>query len=200
MARKKEFDEDAALLKAMELFWEQGYEKTSMQELVSHMGIHKGSMYDTFGDKKSLYLKSLKRYSEMLDVSVMKRMADTRTAKEAIRALFEMVIQRNSLYEQQEDFPEGCFIVNTAVELARHDAEAIELVHLRWSHTEKLIHDLIIQGQQSGEFSKTLNAEGLSYYLLNALIGFRVMVKTISDKEKLHQIVEMNLSVLERSE
>jgi len=194
MARKKEFDEDAALLKAMELFWEQGYEKTSMQELVSHMGIHKGSMYDTFGDKHSLYLKSLKRYIEMLDQSVMQRMADTRSAKEAITVLFETTIH------QKEELPYGCFIVNTAVELAKHDAEAIEMVHLRWSHTEKLIHDLIVQGQQSGEFSKTLNAEGLSSYLLNALIGLRVMVKTICDKEKLNQIVEINLSVLDRVE
>lgn len=194
MARKKEFDEDAALLKAMELFWEQGYEKTSMQELVSHMGIHKGSMYDTFGDKQSLYLKSLKRYSEMLDQSVMQRLADTRSAKEAISVLFETTIH------QKEELPYGCFIVNTAVELAKHDAQAIEMVHLRWSHTEKFIHDLIVQGQQAGEFSQTLNAEGLSSYLLNALIGLRVMVKTICDKEKLNQIVEMNLSVLDRAE
>ncbi|MEH6995973.1 TetR/AcrR family transcriptional regulator [Neobacillus drentensis] len=197
MARKKEFDEDAALLKAMRLFWEQGYEKTSMQDLVSHMGIHKGSMYDTFGDKQSLYNKSLKRYSEMLEQSVKQRMTDTRSAKEAIRELFEMVIQRNSLYEQQEEFPEGCFLVNTAVELAKHDSEAIDWVHLNWTNTEQLIRDLIVVGQQSGEFSKTLNAKGLSYYFLNALIGLRVMVKTISDREKLYQIIEMNLSVLE---
>jgi TetR/AcrR family transcriptional regulator, transcriptional repressor for nem operon len=191
MARKKEFDEDAALLKAMHLFWEQGYEKTSMQELVSHMGVHKGSMYDTFGDKQSLYVKTLKRYSEMVKESVNQRMADSRSAKEAIRVLFEMAIQ------QREEVPKGCFLVNTAVELAKHDSEAIDLVHLRWTSLEQLIRDLIVEGQQSGEFSKALNAEGLSYYFLNALIGLRVMVKTIADREKLHQIIDMNLSVLE---
>jgi len=191
MARKKEFDEDAVLLKAMRLFWEQGYEKTSMQELVSHMGIHKGSMYDTFGDKQSLYVKTLKRYSEMLKQSVKPRMADTRSAKEAIRLLFEMAI------EQREEFPRGCLVVNTAVELAKHDSEARDLVHLNWASTEQLIRDLIVEGQQSGEFSKTLNAEGLSNYFINALIGLNVMVKSISDREKLHQIIEMNMSVLE---
>ncbi|PAE40356.1 TetR/AcrR family transcriptional regulator [Bacillus sp. 7884-1] len=191
MARKKEFDEDAALLKAMQLFWEQGYEKTSMQELVSHMGVHKGSMYDTFGDKQSLYVKTLKRYSEMLEELVNERMSDTRSAREAIQLLFEMAIQ------QQKEFPKGCFLVNTAVELAKHDSEAIDLVHLRWTSLEQLIRNLIVEGQQSGEFSKTLNAEGMSYYFLNALIGLRVMVKTITDREKLHQIIEMNLTVLE---
>jgi len=191
MGRKKEFDEDAVLHKAMRLFWEQGYEKTSMQELVSHMGIHKKSMYDTFGDKQSLYVKTLKRYSDMLEQSVKRGMADTRSAKEAIRLLFEMAI------EQQEELPGGCFVVNTAVELAKHDSEAIDWVHLKWTDTEQLIRDLIVEGQKSGEFSKTLNAVELSYYFINALIGLRVMVKTISDREKLRQIIEMNMSVLE---
>ena len=191
MGRKKEFDEDAVLHKAMRLFWEQGYEKTSMQELVSHMGIHKKSMYDTFGDKQSLYVKTLKRYSEMLEESVKHGMADTRSAKEAIRLLFEMAIQ------QQEELPGGCFVVNTAVELAKHDSEAIDWVHLKWTDTEQLIQDLIVEGQKSGEFSKTLNVEELSYYFINALIGLRVMAKTISDREKLRQIIEMNMSVLE---
>ena len=191
MGRKKEFDEDAVLHKAMRLFWEQGYEKTSMQELVSHMGIHKKSMYDTFGDKQSLYVKTLKRYSEMSEQSVKRGMADTRSAKEAIRLLFEMAIQ------QQEELPGGCFVVNTAVELAKHDSEAIDWVHLKWTDTEQLIQDLIVEGQKSGEFSKTLNVEELSYYFVNALIGLRVMAKTISDREKLRQIIEMNMSVLE---
>ncbi|MBN8203451.1 TetR/AcrR family transcriptional regulator [Bacillus sp. NTK034] len=191
MARKKEFDEGAALHKAMRLFWEQGYEKTSMQELVTHMGIHKGSMYDTFGDKKSLYVKTLKSYSEMLEQLVKSRIANTRSAKEAIQVLLEMAIQ------QQDEFPDGCFLVNTAVELSNYDSEAIDLVHLRWAYTEQLIRNLIVEGQQSGEFSETLNAEKLSYYFSNALIGLRVMVKTVSDREKLRQIIEMNMSVLE---
>lgn len=62
MARSKEFDIDDVLLKAMTIFWQQGYEKTSMQDLVTGMGIHKRSMYDTFGDKHTLYIK---RWSAM---------------------------------------------------------------------------------------------------------------------------------------
>ncbi|MFC3747023.1 TetR/AcrR family transcriptional regulator [Paenibacillus sp. GCM10012306] len=191
MARPKEFDEDVVLLKAMHLFWEQGYEKTSMQELVSHMGIHKGSLYDTFGDKRSLFITSLKRYSDMLEQSVTRRLAATRTAKEAIRLLFEIAIQ------QREELPDGCLITNTAVELAMNDDEARECVQLNWSFTERLICDLIVKGQRSGELSKTLQSEQLSSFLNNALIGLRVMVKSSTDKEKLEGIVEMNMSLLE---
>lgn len=189
MARAKEFDEDAVLLKGMELFWEQGYEKTSMQELVSHMGIHKGSMYDTFGDKKTLYIKALKRYRDKLEQSYKLRMVGL-SAKEAIGMLFERAIQPG------EEFPSGCFIVNTAVELAKHDSEARDYVHQFWDYTEQLIRDVIIEGQQSGELSKTLNAEWLAQFFNNSLVGLRVMVKTITDREKLRQIIEMNMSLL----
>ncbi|CAG7608576.1 HTH-type transcriptional repressor ComR [Paenibacillus solanacearum] len=190
MVRTKEFDEDTVLLKGMRLFWEQGYEKTSMQELVSHMGIHKGSMYDTFGDKQSLYIRALKRYSEMLKQSVQRRIADL-TAKQAIRMLFERALHPD------EDSPRGCFIVNTAVELAGHDSEARECVHRFWNYTELLLRDLVAEGQQSGEIPSKLSAEQLAQFLNNALIGLRVMVKTIKNRDKLHQIIEMNMSMLE---
>ncbi len=65
MARHKEFDQDEALQKAMEAFWARGYEATSMQDLVEHMGINRQSLYDTFGDKHSLFLKALDRYHEV---------------------------------------------------------------------------------------------------------------------------------------
>lgn len=194
MARTKEFDEDAVLLKAMLLFWEQGYEKTSMQELVTHMGIHKGSLYDTFGDKHSLYVRALKRYIEMFEQAVrrpvMHRMSDTHSAKEAIRMMLDMVVQR------KEEIPNGCFMVNTAVELAKHDAVTRDLVHMGWATIEQFIQEIIEEGQQSGEISKALNAELLSHYYNNALIGLRVMVKSITDKEKLRQIIDMNMLVL----
>ena len=94
MARTKEFDEDAVLLKAMRLFWKQGYEKTSMKDLVANMGVHKGSLYDTFGDKRSLYLKTLDRYCEMMGGKrADARLKDGRSAKEAIGRLFEAAIE-----------------------------------------------------------------------------------------------------------
>lgn len=191
MARTKEFDEDAVLLKAMKLFWEQGYEKTSMMDLVSHMGVHKRSMYDSFGDKHSLYIKSLKRYSEMIDHSVNRITNGTRSAEEAIRLLLEMAIRW-----EEEEFPKGCLMVNTAVELAPHDSESLAWVNESMTDSEQLIRELIEAGQQSGELDKTLNAEWLSYYFNNALIGLRVMAKTTDDREKLKQIIETTMSIL----
>lgn len=194
MARTKEFDEDAVLLKAMLLFWEQGYEKTSMQDLVTRMGIHKGSLYDTFGDKHSLYIKALKKYIDMFDQvvkrPVMRRMADTNSAKEAIRFILEMIVQPKS------DIPDGCFMVNTATELAKQDPISRDLVLLGWTNFEQFLREILEEGQQSGEISKTLNAEFLSYYFNNTLIGLRVLVKAVTEKEKFEHIINMNLSAL----
>ncbi|MNC70346.1 HTH-type transcriptional repressor ComR [compost metagenome] len=62
MGRTKEFEINEVLDKTIQLFWMQGYEKTSMQDLVDFMGIHRRSIYDTFGDKHALYMKALQRY------------------------------------------------------------------------------------------------------------------------------------------
>ena len=66
MGRSKEFDTDKALIQAMELFWSNGYEKTSIQDLLDVMGIHRKSLYDTFGDKHELYMEAVKRYNKLL--------------------------------------------------------------------------------------------------------------------------------------
>ncbi|KQX68130.1 MULTISPECIES: TetR/AcrR family transcriptional regulator [unclassified Paenibacillus] len=193
MARTKEFDEDAVLIKAMRLFWEQGYEKTSMMDLVSHMGVHKRSMYDSFGDKHSLYIKALKRYSEMIEQSVKRIINGTISAEEAIRLLLETTIRRDD-----DELPKGCLMVNTAVELAPHDSESRAWVNQSLTDFEQLIRELIEAGQQSGELDKTLNAEWLSCYFNNAFTGLRVLAKTTDDREKLMQIVETTMSVLKR--
>lgn len=191
MARTKEFDEDAVLLKAMQLFWEQGYEKTSMQDLVEHMGVHKRSMYDTFGDKHTLYIKALKRYNDKISQQIDRRLEQTGSAKEAIRQLFELIVHH------EEETPKGCLMVNTAVELAAHDAESNTCVNQNRNAAEQRLRRLIEAGQQSGEFAKSLSAEDLASYLNNAMTGLRVLVKTTNDTEKMQRIIDTTMSVLQ---
>ncbi|NIK69405.1 TetR/AcrR family transcriptional regulator [Paenibacillus sp. BK720] len=191
MARSKEFDVDAVLLKAMKLFWSQGYEKTSMQDLVEHMGIHRRSIYDTFGDKHALYLMALKRYGDTVWSSIEQKAQSSLSAKAAIRSVMEAVI------EQNEERPKGCLMVNTAVELALHDSELKGYVNESWSGTEELFRKLILKGQQTGELSASLDADTIAPYLNNALIGLRVMVKTQNHTEKLKQVIATTMSILD---
>src|SRR4030088_150825 len=94
MARQKEFDREEALQKAMEVFWSRGYEATSIQDLVKHMGINRQSLYDTFGDKHALYLKTLDRYREIEGRKVFELLERPGSVKKTLRQLFEGVVER----------------------------------------------------------------------------------------------------------
>lgn len=191
MARNKEFDENEVLRKAMELFWIQGYEKTSMQDLVKYMGIHRRSLYDTFGDKHTLFIKALEHYNEIIRSRTENKVNQLESVKDAIRQLFEMVIVRDN----QQII--GCLTVNTAVELSLHDDQAAEKVLESFSETELLLNKLVLRGQQSGEISKHLDAKKTSEFLHNSLVGLRVMTKTTDDIEKLNNVIGITLSVLD---
>ncbi|MGM0878124.1 MAG: TetR/AcrR family transcriptional regulator [Bacillota bacterium] len=191
MARNKEFDEKEALRKAMELFWQQGYEKTSMNDLVNHMGVHRRSIYDTFGDKRTLFMSALTHYEEVIMMKMKKKIESELPVKQVIREVFEMVIYPNN------NQPIGCFSVNAAVELSLLDQEVTTKITEMFTKTETLFYELLKHGQEQGEISKRHDIKGLSHYLHNALVGIRVLVKTTDDKQKLETIIDLTLSALE---
>jgi len=190
MARNKEFDEKEALRRAMELFWRQGYEKTSMQDLVNYMGVHRRSIYDTFGDKHTLFIRALSHYVEEMDVRFKSNITSELTVKQAIRKVFEMVI-----YPTDKQ-PKGCLTVNTAVELSLLDQEVAEKITETFIKTETLLFDLLKHGQEQGEIPEHYDIKGLSKFIHNSLVGIRVLAKTTNDKKELETIIDMNLSAL----
>ncbi|MEC1601006.1 TetR family transcriptional regulator [Bacillus halotolerans] len=191
MARNKEFDEKLALIKAMELFWEQGYEKTSMQDLVDHMGVHRRSIYDTFGDKHTLFMRALSHFVEVMEMRMKNEVKADLTVKQTIRKIFEMVI------DPEENLPKGCLAVNTAVELSLLDEEVAKKIKEIFINTEALLFDLLKHGQEKGEIPKHYNIKGLSQFIHNSLVGVRVLAKTTNDKEKFEAIIDLTLSTLD---
>ncbi|MEH7012243.1 TetR/AcrR family transcriptional regulator [Neobacillus niacini] len=191
MARHKKFDEAEVLLKAMVLFWRNGYEKTSMQDLVDYMNIHRRSIYDTFGDKQTLFLRALQLFEEIIGKRMEQQIKPIISVKLAIRRLFEMVTFSD------EEKPPGCFIVNTAVELSLHDEVIADRISKSFNKTESFICELLLQGQISGEISNLLDIEKSSQFIHNSLIGVRVLAKTTKDKEKLQNIIDSTLAVLD---
>ncbi|MBB5181582.1 TetR/AcrR family transcriptional repressor of nem operon [Planomicrobium koreense] len=190
MGRHKAFDEKEVLKKAMELFWKQGYEKTSLQDLVDHMGIHRRSIYDTFGDKRALFLMSLAYYEEMLTNDLVKLMNAGGPSKEAIREVFSFTLNTAEYY------PKGCLAVNAAVELSLLDKEIAQISTELFKKTERVFRYLIMKGQTSGELSKEIDPDAMSRFLHNNLLGLRVLIKTNYTKEELESIVDLTLSVL----
>jgi len=193
MARKREFDEVEALKQAMQLFWVQGYEKTSMDDLVNHMGVHRKSIYDTFGNKHELFIKVLEYYKTSIGQQMLQHIANKESALDKIKALFEL--SRFSNEEQAK----GCLVVNTAVELSLHDEVIAQIVRTNFDETEKVIYQLLQQGQTKGEFSSQLDLAVTTKFIHNALIGIRVQLKTTEEQQKLQPIIDMTLSVLKNA-
>lgn len=193
MARKREFDETQVLEIAMNLFWVQGYERTSMEDLVSHMGVHRKSIYDTFGNKHDLYLKALAHYKELISEALQQVISQKETTIEKIEALFVYALAHN------KDQVKGCLIVNSAVELSLHDEMVAQMVRTNFDETEKFILQLIKEGQVTGEFSTTIDPLRTAKYIHNALIGVRVQLKTMDNREDLQPIIDMTLQVLRKN-
>lgn len=191
MARSKEFDVNEALSKAAELFWRQGYEKTSMQELVEYTGVHKRSLYDTFGDKRTLYMKALEHYGRHFSSRTEARCSCQRTVKQAVREMFMLSIERSG------EEPRGCLFINTAVELATLEPDAHAKVEEYFGNTEQRIRKLLASGQASGELAADLDIDALALYFMNALAGIRVLVKTTTDPNRLQTIVDTTMSILD---
>src|ERR1700753_1582272 len=108
MARTKDFDEDEVLKKAVNLFWLKGYNATSMQDLVDGLGISRSSLYDTYGDKHTLFIKALEAYKAQSAGSMCGIVSNMDSAKEAIRQLFDFTTKQLLSDEQHK----GCFLVN----------------------------------------------------------------------------------------
>ena len=194
MARTKEFDPDAALQSALELFWRRGYEATSMADLVEHLGIGRASIYATFGNKHELYLKALDRYGESRDARMLRELSQAGPALPVVRALV-----RRFATEAADDSCRltGCLVTNTAAELAPHDTAAARRVELSWDHLETLMHSALVRAQAQGELAEGRDPRALARMLLVLMQGLRVVGKASGDPARVRDAAEQALGLLD---
>jgi TetR/AcrR family transcriptional repressor of nem operon len=192
MARSKEFEEAEVLDKAVALFWCKGYNGTSMQEVVDCLGISRSSLYDTFGDKRQLYLAALDRYRARMAGALLQTVQNATAVVPTVRQLFEMAI-RESLEDQ---LTKGCFMVNSTVELAPHDPEVARIVKANMDDIEEAFYRLIRKGQQQGEITPKHDARALARFLFNTLSGLRVAAKAGAGRGLYEDVITLSLSVL----
>lgn len=193
MARTKEFDPDAALQSALELFWRRGYEATSMADLVEHLGIGRASIYATFGNKHELYLKAMDRYSEGHDPLLLAELSQPGPALPAVRALVRRFASEACSPEGRLS---GCLITNTAAELAPHDPAAARRVELSWAHIETALHSALVRARAQGELPEERDPRALARMLLVLLQGVRIVGKASSDPARVRDAAEQALTLL----
>jgi TetR/AcrR family transcriptional repressor of nem operon len=193
MARTKDFDEDEVLAKAIKLFWQKGYNGTSMQDLVDGLGISRSSIYDTFGDKHQLYLKALCTYRQNA-IAVRDQILNASVpAKAAIRQLMNLTIDQMMRDKQHK----GCFLVNSAVENAPHDKETNAIICQNDRELENAFSEVIKRGQTDGEIASKQDPRALARFLFNNIVGIQVTAKSATDKAAFDDIVNLTMSVLD---
>ena len=193
MARTKDFDETEVLAKAIKLFWQKGYNGTSMQDLVDTLGISRSSLYDTFGDKHQLYLKALQSYKQTETAKRDQILDGSLPAKVAIRQLMDLTILEMIRDKQHK----GCFLINSAVETAAHDKDTNAIICQNEQQLENAFYEVLKRGQSNGEISGKQDPRALARFLLNTIVGIRVTGKSATDKASFEDIVNLTMSVLD---
>ncbi|PEP53192.1 TetR family transcriptional regulator [Bacillus wiedmannii] len=192
MARTREFDEDQVLDAAMQLFWEKGYEATSLSDLTSRMGIQRPSIYSAFGDKKELFEAALRRYTMSRASDIRNRLQSHSSVKEAFSIFFADVVNK----EYAGDLSKGCFCINTMVELAPHDERFEILTREHQMYLAVIFQETIERGIQSGELEVNTDAKSLAQALIVSLIGLTVMMKSRPQRSFVDNVIAATLTLL----
>jgi TetR/AcrR family transcriptional repressor of nem operon len=166
MARTKEFDEIKVLRDILTLFWEKGYHQSSLDAILQAGGISRQSMYDTYGDKKALFLKALALY----------RNETKRVIEEKINALLEkgapcIDILRDMVFYHDG---RGCLAINSMVEFKASDKNVRKEIDALLLFSKEMIHKLVAHGQANGEITDKIPCEHITEALMNARTGFQV--------------------------
>ncbi|MCG6493803.1 TetR/AcrR family transcriptional regulator [Kitasatospora sp. A2-31] len=196
MARTKEFDPDAALQSALELFWRRGYEATSMADLVDELGIARASLYATFGSKRELYLRALERYGEQCDPGLLAELSQPGPVLPAVRAVVRRYA-RESCEDAESGLRRGCFVTNAAVEVAPRDPDAARRVAASLGHLETVLTAALVRAEAQRELPEGRDPRALARMLLVLLQGMRVIGKAGDGSARLRDAAEQALALLD---
>ncbi|SDQ00819.1 transcriptional regulator, TetR family [Mucilaginibacter sp. OK268] len=192
MARTKEFDENEVLNKAVDLFWLKGYNGTSMQDLVDGLGISRSSLYDTYGDKHTLFIKALECYQCTASAKISQIAGSDLPAKEIIKQILEFIAD-----ELLGDYSrKGCFMVNAEVEVAPHDEVVKQMICRNDQQVEDIFYRVIKKGQENGEISKAQDTRAIARSISNTVKGMQVTAKSTTEKAVFDDIIRLTLMML----
>lgn len=192
MPRPREFNESDALEAAMQCFWRRGYEATSLRDLTASMGLTPPSLYNAFGDKQQLFARTLEQYLETNTRGRLRRLEQSHDGVTALRRFFAEIIE-HSINDRER---KGCFLVNSALEVAPHDASCRAVIMRQFEDIEGFFKRCILGGQADGTVAPEINAGDTARLLLGVLLGIRVLARTNPRREVLMRVARPALALL----
>lgn len=190
--RPQEFNSQVALEKAMNLFWSQGYEATGLRDLLKHMGIARQSMYNTFGDKRSLFLKALAHYEKTVSRRFLVKLDAPGSPLENIR---EALCAWSCM--ETPGSQRGCFLVNSIAEFGSQDTEITEILRKHTDYSVEMFAQTLERAKQAGEISSNVDTLSIARMLVNTGNGLALLRKIQTSQDVLDDIVERSLAMLQ---
>lgn len=192
MARTKDFDEDRAIDAAVDCFWQHGYETSSVRDLADAMKIGGASLYNAFGDKRALFRRSLERYANRSMRERIARLQAAHRPREAIEAFLREIVDR-SLSDRDR---KGCLLVNSALDVAPHDAELGRVVAGYLDEIRQFFGRNLAAARRAGQVPRRLDPDDAATHLLGVVIGIRVLARTGARRKALEAVVQPALDLL----
>ena len=186
MPRTKSYDNDIVLERAMNVFWDKGYEATSIRLLEKEMGINQFSIYSSFYNKKRLFIESIRRYRDHVKNNVY----HTLLREDAGMKELEQYLYKSAGKKRAPATSRGCLVVNTAAEIGGGDAEIAAEVNGYFNFIKDVLKKVLRTAVEKGEISADTDIEKQSAFFLGVMQGLSVASKTM-DPEQLSDIVSV---------
>ncbi len=193
MARPITFDKETVLDSAMSIFWENGYNATSINDLVNATGLLRGSLYAAFKSKHNLYLEAINHYIEKIKASHLQILLGPEPPLDCIRHFFNHLVEES----RTDKTFKGCLLVNTLLEIPVDDDEVNKQIRQMTNNLSSAFKQRLSQAKTEQTLSEKTNIDELAEYLVASIYGLRVYNKTQPGTKKLKALVSTILSVLQ---
>lgn len=193
IGRPLEFDPDSALETAMQLFWTQGYEHTSMQDLLNAMNLSKSSLYQAFGSKQKLFRQCVARYADFLTGRLREGLTGAPSGRAFIEAFLNSVLTDLEGDAQRR----GCLVMNTASEFAQHETDIASDVTTSIERFRAVLQAAVERAQREGDIAPERDARQLANFLVSSMSGLKNQAKAGADADTLKGIIAVILKALD---
>lgn len=176
----------------MELFWRQGYHATSLDDLVTELGVQRYGIYSTFKSKQGLFLAALEHYLTTVVGALLSELERPDAGLASIQTYFARMV---SIARTPAGL-RGCLMCNTAVELAPHDEAVSEHVHAFLRRLEAAFRGALTTAQAHGELAPVVTPADGARYLTGVVLGLNVYVKTPVERDTIDTYIRVALSAI----
>lgn len=185
--RPQEFNDDDVIASAMNTFWANGFDGTSMQQLLQSTGLSKSSLYQSFGGKRELFMRCLEQYTVAMKDKLLTQLSTSRSGIEFIRSVLLSAADET----RGKALPKGCLIMNTATEFAQGDAAIAKVVTKGIESFRLVFLTALKKAQDNHELAEDSDVRQLASYVVSSMSGIKSMVKGGADEAAIRAIVDI---------